>query len=383
MTTVWELNFIRATEEGDQKVMFTRTYEDGIVTRKDLTDEKVIFLNYVSLFPAKDIIRIKLGIAGHYTYTYYYLDKTHIDEGFLGVFGVSEYNTAEVYDWSEIEFISKLVFAEYYKRLMDGRIITIEGSQQYLEWLDSDIKDNFKEFKLARDKYYQDRSNEVKNNLLQAFQSIAACTEKKELQSSWRRNSEEAVNRLREISMKEAQRALDFVKLSKTDSKWMELHRRWEIQLINTYGNPLTEVLTFINGEHIAENSEERQNRQTLEGMTYSVLKSFVEQQKLTLINMKSRTPAGMEYILFKTVKVGDMSYLLILNVNNHDPQTSTNVDLLKGDEGEVLENIANELIEKKEQFFDTKSGNKAQKLDHEIESLIYRHCKAQFKKSN
>ena len=181
--------------------------------------------------------------------------------------------------------------------------------------------------------------------------------------------------------MKEAKRALDFVKLSKTDSKWLDLQRKWEIQLINTYGNPLTEVLTFINGEHIDENSEERQNKQTLEGMTYSVLKSFVDQQNLHLINMKSRTIAGIEYILFKTVKFGDMSYLLILNVNNYDPQNCANVDLLKGDEKEALDNIAAELIENHDQYFDTKSGNKATKLDHEIESLIYRHCRSQFKK--
>jgi hypothetical protein len=380
MTLIWELSFIRAAQ-GEQKVMLTRAYENGDHKSKvELTDEQIIFLNYVSLFPAKDIVRIKLGLSGHFMYTYYYFDKSFFDRGFLGVFGVSEYNTSEVYDWNEIEFISKYVFSEYMNRLEDGRILSPEGSQLYLDWLDDQIQQNYQQFLISKDQHYKAKSENTKNALLATFQNIAAKSEKEaKKESGWRNNGKNQL-KLREIRIEENERVLEFEKLSADDKKWLDLHRNWDFQLINQFGNPMTKVMAFKNGELREWGSEEEQNMQSLEGMTYSVLKSFVEQQKLSLRNMKWRKLEGIAYILFQTVKIGDMSYLIIMNVNNFDPKTQSNIDLLKGDEEEVLLQIAKELEAKKDEFFNEKGEFKNKKIDHEIESLFFRNCKAKFR---
>lgn len=383
MTIIWELNFIAAID-GEQKVMFTRAYENGEVKQVELSDQKIIFLNYVSLFPSKDIVRIKLGTGGQYAYSFYYFDKTYFKQGFLGVFGVSEFNTNEVYDWNETEFIAKYVFQEYYKRLEDGRIITPEGSQEYLNWVDTVIQENYQEFTKARDAHYRYKTQKTQSDLFAAFSDIAAQSEaKRDSESFWSRRAvkEAAMNKLREINMAESQRAYEYEKLAQNDKHWLDLQRIWDFQLINQFGNPMTKVMSFINGEHREWGSEEEQNMQSLMGMSYSVLKSFVEQQKLNLRNMKGRRENGVEYLLFQTVVIGNISYLIIMTVANFDPKSNTYVDLLKGDEEEVLHKIAEELIAKKDEFFDEKGEFKTRKMDFEIESLFYRQCKAQFRR--
>ena len=151
MVLVWELNFIRNTD-GQQKIMISRTYENGKYKEalSSLSDEKIIFINYVSLFPAKDIVRIKLGHHSEFVeinqYSFYYIDKSFFNVGFLGAFGVSEYNENEPFDWPEIEFVAKFLFAEYFKRLKDGRLISAEGSHDYLNWVNIRVQETYQDY---------------------------------------------------------------------------------------------------------------------------------------------------------------------------------------------------------------------------------------------
>jgi hypothetical protein len=401
MVLVWELNFIRNTN-GDQKIMFTRTFENGLYKDylSELNEEKIIFLNYVSLFPAKDIVRIKLGLHGHFLYSFYYIDKSTLESGFLGVFGVQEYNENSPFDWPETEFIAKYVFAEYFKRLKNGRLITAEGSQEYLTWLNDNIQEYFDEFLEAKQENVVSKSEDTKNSLLNAFQSAAQTTEKKEaekvkekLEKKTRRasrkekkmdlnfGSEQPKSRpkLKEIiSIKEQDIIIE--NIGKEDKIWTHTDRKFEFMLINTYGNPLTKIMAFINGEQKDWGTEEEQNNQSLVGMTYSVLKSFVEQQNLSLQNMtvRKKDGQGFEFILFHSFAMGEQSYLIIMNVDNHDTEKGISIGDLYGNEELILTRIATELKEN-EEWFDEKGEFKSREISFEVESIFYRESKKAF----
>lgn len=364
--------------------MFSRTYENGIQKKMDLGDVKEIFINYVTAFPNKDIVRIKLGIENQYLYTYYYIDKSHFDKGFLGVFGVSEFNTTETFDWPEIELLQKYLYGEYYKRLEDGRILSPEGSQEYLDWLDEQIRANYDEMCSARGCYYRDLNEKKKNTLAEAFFSAAAATVEKKTKEKTKSEWEKATNslKLREILPQQNEAIKKYASLSETDKKWLNLGRRWEFQLINAYGNPLTRIMSFENGELKQNGSEERDNMQSLEGMSYSVLRSFVEQQKLRLKNMKIRTAwdQGYEFILFHNFHFKELAYMIIMNVANYDPSSQIFLDLLKGDEETILNRIVTDIQENHKDWFDEKGELSNNAITGEIENLMYRHCRNAFR---
>lgn len=383
LTLIWEINFVRAID-GEQKIMFSRTYENGVQKKMDLGDIKEIFINYVTAFPNKDIVRIKLGIENQYLYTFYYIDKSHFDRGFLGVFGVSEYNTTETFEWPEIELLQKYLYGEYYKRLEDGRILSPEGSQEYLDWLDEQVRANYNELCNARGCFYRDLNEKKKNTLAEAFFSAAAASDEKKSKEKSKSEWEKATAslKLREIIPKQTEAIKQYADLSETDKKWLNLGRRWEFQLINAYGNPLTRIMTFVNGELKQGGSEEQDNMQSLEGMSYSVLRSFVEQQKLRLKNMKIRTAwdQGFEFILFHNFHFKELAYMIIMNVVNFDPASQINLDLLKGDEELVLNRVVTDMQENHKDWFDDKGELVNNNVAGEIENLMYRHCRNAFR---
>jgi hypothetical protein len=383
MVLVWELNFIRNTD-GQQKIMISRTYENGKYKEalSSLSDEKIIFINYVSLFPAKDIVRIKLGHHSEFVeinqYSFYYIDKSFFDVGFLGAFGVSEYNENEPFDWPEIEFVAKFLFAEYFKRLKDGRLISAEGSQDYLNWVNTRIQEYYQDYLTAKQEFRDSHSRNTKNTLLQAFQSAAACAEEKAKSTNGRQSR--SMSALKEVTPNISQIVRMAPIINEDDKSWARMTREFEFMLINSFGNPLTKIMGFVNGEQKAWGSEEEQNAQSLEGMTYSVLKSFVEQQKLNLKFMQLRKPdnAGYEFILFYSFMIGTHSYLIILNVDNFDPECNQSVGTLRGDEELVLEKIAKELKAHPE-WFTEKGEFVDRKIAFEVESAFYRNCKRNF----
>ena len=153
----------------DQKIMFSRTYEDGKLKSADLSDGKEIFINYISLFPAKDIQRISLGLHKNLLYSFYYIDKRYFDDGFLGAFGCAEYNTQKPFDWEEVELVARFIYSEYFKRLKDKRLNDPESAQEYLDWMDKNIAEYYQDFLRAKEEHYQNQQVETKHNLANAF----------------------------------------------------------------------------------------------------------------------------------------------------------------------------------------------------------------------
>ncbi|MHA2002327.1 MAG: hypothetical protein ACTSVU_09585 [Promethearchaeota archaeon] len=70
----WEFIFISNYHE-QQDIMFVRNYRNGIFENNVISNEKTVFANYISLFPKKDINRIKLFKEDSFRYAFYYIDK--------------------------------------------------------------------------------------------------------------------------------------------------------------------------------------------------------------------------------------------------------------------------------------------------------------------
>ncbi len=145
MVLIWECNFIRAID-GEQKIMFSRAYANGINRKIQMGEAKEIFINYVTLFPNKDIVRIKLGYEAQYLYTFYYIDKTNFDNGFYGVFGVSENNTTEPFDLSEMRFHCQVCLWRIFQAIRRWANFISTRVQDYLNWLDQTIAEYYEEF---------------------------------------------------------------------------------------------------------------------------------------------------------------------------------------------------------------------------------------------
>ncbi len=114
--------------------------------------------------------------------------------------------------------------------------------------------------------------------------------------------------------------------------------------------------------------------------MTYSVLNSFVGKQKLNLKSMKVRKPDenGFEFVLFHTLEIKGHTLLIMMTVENYNPETCVSIGKLYGDEELTLERIARELKENKD-WFDENGQLSDRSFKKEIESLFYRNIKKIF----
>ncbi len=382
---LWEVIFLKKTPD-EQKIMFSRKYEDGKPLEGDSLDKgKEIFINYISLFPAKDIQRISLGLRQNLLYSFYYIDKSYFDEGFLGAFGCAEYNTQKPYDWPEVELVASYIYSEYFKRLQEGRLNSPDGAQEYIDWMDKQIAEYYQDFIQAKEEYYQAQQKETKNSLVNTFQDIASkADEGKGKKRRFRaKKSDVEAESIEEDSESAILKEIDVSDevITEDEQYWLKLERYFSIMMLNSFGTPLTDVLIFKNGHQIQDESEEKCERHILESMTYSVLNSFVGKQKLNLKSMKVRKPCeeGFEFVLFHTLKISGQSYLIMMTVENYDPEKQIYIGSLKDSEEDyLLTQIARE-IKSHEEWFDEEGSLVDKEYKKELESLFYRNIKKLF----
>lgn len=340
----WELLFIRK-QETSQDIMFSRIYQNGEPIEREITPEKEMLVNYVSLFPQKNIIRIKMGVTGRKVYSFYYINKAYFDLGFLGVLGVSEFHEKNPYDWIETEIIAKFIFAEYFKRLCQGELNHLNGAQKYLEWIDNQIADYYLDFLDSKEEYYNTIYNETKANLQQAFLIEA--------------NLEEEIK-----------------------EDWSQFTRKVEFQLISSIGTPITRIISFVEGKMKSTWDENEEIAQSLQGMSYSALQSFIEQQNqgLNLQMMKVKKPQlnGFEFILFRNYKVKNKFFFLIMTVENYHNSEKIFMDTLLGYEEDLIEKIMLKFDEHRDWFH--KLGQISSKeVIIKVENLIESVCQDYF----
>ena len=96
------------------------------------------------------------------------------------------------------------------------------------------------------------------------------------------------------------------------------------------------------------------------------------------MVQVRKPNNKGYQFILFNSFTVGDQTYMIIMNVDNYDPESETSLGSIKGDEEGILDLITNELKSHKEWFSD-KGELRDRKNSFEVESVFYRHCKKIF----
>ncbi len=96
------------------------------------------------------------------------------------------------------------------------------------------------------------------------------------------------------------------VKSKPTDDTTNGPEQWWDIQLINEFGQPLTDLISFIDGDAFILNDDTQMVSQNLESMSLSALKILIEQQGgkwfITYMKMRLRNEMGYQYTFFHTL---------------------------------------------------------------------------------
>ncbi len=274
----------------------------------------ITLLSYIAFFPNKDFTKIKLDTSGNH-YAIHFLDKRYIDQGFLGIISVSEYDTPVTYDiWGVEEMMAEFVF-DYYTDLKQSVENESINLQEFNNWLSIEIKEFYVEWYDAKKEFR------------------ASSSEKKEITH-------------------------DGTKAPKSFEQW------WDLQLINEYGAPLTDMISYIDDVAFFVTDEAEQNTQSLESMSLSALKILIDQQggwNIKYLKNRLKNEMGYSYTFFCKFSVRDVRYLLIMNSAIYDLEAETCLQAFRGNEFDLLDLIASKL-EHHTMFF-TQNGQL--NLDH------------------
>ncbi len=420
----WTFDFIKkeiVDGEEEPRVLFTRTYKDGKPVTIERDEHLLMFLSYISLFPGKELVKLKLGLENQSIYSVYYLDKSYFDEGYLGAFNIQEFGTNTIFEWEDEKQLLNLFVENYYQIFLENDLAPDSEKQkekfeQFVQLLDEGMAGNFENWQTAREEVFDAQAKEKRAQLADTFQVLGAVGEEKlkkerkeKIEKSRKKPKKGGKLKLKEVSSEEiTQGARSIIVLNQDqqpleekrletqkynleeiatvkkeeDYNWDKVDRLWDFQLINEFGIPLTGVMSFENGEQKEWGSQEQQNVQSLESMTISVLKSIITFQNLNLREMKVELPDGEGYqtLLFHNFRQKNAAYIILMTVANFDRDEQKYIDLMFGDERKTARKIATALKEHPEWFGKDGCLADADKCE-EIESLFYRECKIAFHK--
>ncbi|WP_371806037.1 hypothetical protein [Candidatus Lokiarchaeum ossiferum] len=320
MTLDWTFSFIELVDNRP-KLQMVSSFRNGkaqlLATRNNFPEvihqmESVItLLTYIAYFPNKDFTKIKLDTSGNH-YAVHFLDKRYIDQGFLGIISVSEYDTPLTYDfWGIEEMMAEFVF-DYYMDLKQSLENESFNISEFQSWLSTEIKEFFVEWYDAKKEFRNAQSDPEK-------------------QAYFKSNKH---------------------KKAKPFEQW------WDLQLINEYGAPLTDMISFIDDSSFFVAEEAEQTNQSLESMSLSALKILIDQQggwNIKYLKNRLNNEMGYSYTFFCKFTVRDIRYLLIMNSAIYDLQAETCLQAFRGNEFELLDLIASK-IEHHTMFF-TENG--------------------------
>jgi hypothetical protein len=303
VTLDWTFSFLRFQADGIPEQQFTpkiiqiMAYRDGKLqmhatpAHMDLLSQMqplMMLLSYIAYFPDRDFVKIKLRTATN-QYAFHFLDKRYLDQHKLGVLSVSEFDINTAFEhWGYEETMAEYIF-EYF---WDSEKSQPTELADFKEWINDQVAD-----------FYLDWL-EAKNN--------------------------SAAKSLREIT---------------TSEKILsEMEQTWDIQLINEYGAPITEVLSFIDSEAFVYEDEQEMLHQNLASMSLTALKILIDQQggwNIDYLKGKLGNEMGFQYTLFKKFSIKDVRYLLIMNTSIYDPDKNECLQIFRGNEYPLLEAVA------------------------------------------
>lgn len=385
---IWCFDLIKKAGISDDdfpQVLFSRCYQDGKPVKMDKDQKQLFFLSYLSLFPAKEVVKIKLGVEGLTTYSAYYLAKKYFDKKILGVINIQEYESKHDFEWKSDEMLVNLFLEAFNRFFLQNKIGTEEEFKatlkKFTELMDKGAEYNYMQWKKAKEQWIDDDSDKKREKLADMFiKSIKTkeSEEKNEQQSSKKQlvEVEPKHKGFKVYSLEES----DYDYKYFTKNELNDLLVRWDFQLINDFGNPLCKIMKFENGEQVPWGSYEEQNRQTLESMAYSVLQTLVT-EKMKIKHMIFELPEnqGRTILMFQSFKMKDHNFQILMNIENYNPITDTYIGKWEGTERALVEKIAKEL-EKHEEWFEKDGALSCQSVSKEIEMLFYRECRKVFK---
>jgi hypothetical protein len=333
MVLLWTFDFIRASQsvEGGQRIIFSQAYENGRPTPVQREQELLVFLAYIAQYPGREITKIKVAAGEHSNqYALYYIYK-RLDSRFIGILGVSETNVPSPVTWGAEELMATYIFDYYQESLMEGRLNTGQGVEEYRNWLHERVHEFFEDWCSDTEHERVAQIQQRKVSLAMAFQRVGSG-----------KSGDVMVDMDPEVAAR--------------------IDRTCKLQLINEFGSPVTDVTFFKNGTRIPWGTVAEQSTQSMESMSLSMLQTLTEMTKKThvvkYIKLKLSGGTGHAYLFFHPIKIAGTTFLILGEYVTTERETGTCLQAFLGDEETILRNIGNKLAEHPEWF--KKSGDLA-----------------------
>ncbi|MCF2139538.1 MAG: hypothetical protein K9W44_05735 [Candidatus Lokiarchaeota archaeon] len=311
MTLDWTFSFVSSKQIDNPKIEHICSFRDGKI--QFIADPKknpeiisqlepvILLINYIAYFPNKDFTKIKLKTSGS-QFAIHFLDKRFLEHNFLGILSVSEFDEIQPFEsWGVEELMAEFVFDNFLEMKQES---TDKGFDilKFEEWLKPEIFN-----------FYQDWV-EAKHD---------------------------------EILTKKETRTFRESKIHSLNYKKYE--QWWDLQIINEFGNPITDLISFIDDQAFMINSNVEKIEQNLEGMSLSALKILIDTQgawDILYLKNRLKNEMGYQYVFFEHFIVSHIKYLIILNTALYDVANEKCIQAFRGFEFDMLKGLAEKLVQ-------------------------------------
>lgn len=300
MVLDWTFSFLSVSKTNPKPEIFRiASFRDGnlqlMATPKDIDiisqmEPLLSRLSYIAFFPEKDFVKIKLRMEQNH-YAVHFLDKRFVDQNVLGVLSVTEFEVDSPFEyWGYEETMAEYIF-EYFKDINQYSEKT-EELKEFPTWIKIQVSD-----------FYLDWLEAKKNRTAESFHQIAT--------------SEKILS---------------------------QMEQTWDIQLINEYGAPILDMISFIDGEAFVYQDENEIMSQNLTSMSLTALKIVIDKQggwNIDYLKGKLGNEMGFQYTFFKKFMIMNIRYFLIMNSSLYDYEKQECIQIFRGNEFELMDYIA------------------------------------------
>ena len=146
----------------------------------------------------------------------------------------------------------------------------------------------------------------------------------------------------------------------------------WDLQLINEYGAPLTDMISFIDDNAFFLTDENEVISQSLESMSISALKILIDQHagwNIRYLKNHLNNNMGFSYTFFEKFTIRGVRYLLLMNSSLYHIEKEQCIQMFRGNEFTILQRLADKLA--MHTLFFNDEGQIEQSHKPEIHKLI------------
>jgi len=300
----WSFYFTKVSTESYKhpKIIYMAIFRDGKfhLSKVNPNSPEIVkymqFLSYITFFPDKNFVKVKFrDHVGQFSV--HFLDKTFLEKGFIGCFSVIENDTPKTFEtWGVEEMMGKYAFEYFYEEVMDKT----EDYSEFLHWLNDQVQMFYDDWQEAQ----------------QAF--LAPNKQKKEptTEKSKKKSSGHSVQA--------------------------------KISIINEYGQPLVDLISFTNNIPLIHGTADDKANQNLESMSLTALKTLIETQgkdlEIEYLKQALTLDMGHQFIFFKKITIKNIGYAHTLTSAQYDFEKKEFTPVLTGKEIPLLHAIGHHL---------------------------------------